>query len=334
MIPVALLGTGRVLPGRSVTTEEVASLAVPALDPERLKQRTGISSRNWVEPGTRAASIGAEALRKALDAAGLAPTDLRRIIFVSSSGGDWLSPSTASRIAAELCLTGQSDCFDVGNGCLGFLTALDLAARSVATGLGPIAIVTVEIFSDIIVPEEPRCFAIFGDAASAVIVGARQPDEGILGIRLHTDPTPGLTATIEHPRWSRQVEPVRFGISNQTMSEKAVAFLVKAAQEALDAAGLCMSDIDWFLPHQPNGQMFDRIVEAFAMPPERTLKVVHEIGSTAAASIPYSLDVLMRSARAKPNDTLLMVSVGAGASYGAVVLRLGTGFGGIENLRQ
>lgn len=336
MISVALLGTGRVLPGRAVTTREVAALAVPPLDAERLEQRTGIQSRNWVPKGTRAAPLGARALRQALDAAELQASDLRRIIFVSSSGGDWLSPSTASLIAHELELCGQCECLDLSNGCVGFLTAFDLAARSVATGVGPVAVVTVELFSDLIVPEEPRCFAIFGDAATACVLGTARADEGVLGGSLRTDPTPGLTAFIEHPRWTGKVQPVRFGLSNLAMSDGAIALLVGAANEALEAAGLGMTDVDWILPHQPNGFMLDRIIAALGAPVERTVRIVSETGSIAAASIPFSLDVLVRSGRLKPNATLLLVSVGGGASYGALVLRVGSGAprdnAGIENV--
>jgi 3-oxoacyl-[acyl-carrier-protein] synthase III len=335
MISVALLGTGRVLPGRSVTTREVAALATPPLDAQRLEQRTGIQTRSWVEPGTRAAPIGAQALRQALDAARLIASDLKRIIFVSSSGGDWLSPSTASLIALELQLTGQCECLDLSNGCVGFLTAFDLAARCVATGLGPVAVVTVELFSDIIVPEEPRCFAIFGDAAGAVVLGQGSKDEGVLGVSLRTDPTPGLTAFIEHPRWTGKLQPVRFGLSNLAMSEGAIALLVGAANEALAVSGLDIGDIDWVLPHQPNGFMLDRIIEALGAPNDRTVRIVAETGSIAAASIPFSLDVLVRSGRVRRNHTVLMVSVGGGASYGALVLRVGappcdTELGGTE----
>jgi 3-oxoacyl-[acyl-carrier-protein] synthase III len=130
------------------------------------------------------------------------------------------------------------------------------------------------------------------------------------------------------------LEPGRFGIANLAMAEAAVKYLVSAAHEALAAAELSMEDMDWVLPHQPNGLMFDRIVEALNVPRERTLKVVHEIGSTGAASIPYSLDSLVRSGRVKANDKILMTSVGGGASYGALVVRVGSRLAaGMENLR-
>ncbi|MDD9971744.1 MAG: ketoacyl-ACP synthase III [Myxococcales bacterium] len=323
MIRCSLLGTGSLLPGRPVSSREVAKRAVPPLAPEFIEQRAGIVKRHWVEPGTRSAPLGAEVLRQALSSAGMDAKELRRILFVASTGGDWLIPATATRIVHELGLTGQCDALDINNGCVGFLSALDLASRSVATGCGPVAIVTVEIFSDMLMPDEPRCYAIFGDAAAAVVVGPGAGDDGLLGSRLGSDPTLGLTASMEHPRFSGRVHPLRFGISNRTMSEEAVGYLVRAAREALSEAELSVADIDWVLPHQPNGNMFDQIIAALEVPAERTVKLVGEIGSTGAASIPVALDRLVRTGQLHASSKLLLVSVGAGVSYGAVVVTAG-----------
>lgn len=326
MIPAALLGTGRVLPGRRVENDEVSQRAVPPLDPDFIWKRAGIRARHWVEPGTRAAPLAAEAIQQALSQAGLAASDLRRLIFVSSSSGDWLGPGTASLVAAELGLTGQCDAFDINNACVGFLTALDLAARSVATGLGPVAIVAAEFFSDMITPDDPRTYAIFGDAIGALVVGpAVRDDEGVLGVTLHTDPTPGLTTYIPHPRFSGHHEGLRFGVSNQTIARGAIEYLVRATRTALEAAHLHLDQIDCVLPHQPNGRMFDIILSALKIDPARTHKVVDQIGSCGAASIPFSLDCMARAGRIPAGASLLMLSIGAGASYGAMVLRVGGG---------
>ncbi len=324
MIPVALLGTGSLLPGRVLDNAEVAALARPPVDPDYIASRAGILTRSWAAPGTRSADVGTQVLQQALDAAGLRADQLERVIFTSTAGGDYLTPNTASRIADQLGLTGSCDCYDLNNACTAFLSGVDIAARSVATGMGPVAVVAVEMFSDIIQPDEPRCFVIFGDAAGAAIFGPATGDEGVLGSSLRTDPTPGLTAWVDHPRWSGTVSPIRFGVSNRAMVDGAIGFLQKAADEALERAGLTIDDIDWVLPHQPNGYMFDRIVDGLGASRERTMKVVHEIGSTGCASIPFSLDRLMRSGRVEPGQTLLMVALGAGVGFGAIALRLGT----------
>jgi 3-oxoacyl-[acyl-carrier-protein] synthase III len=321
MIPVRILGTGSVLPGRLVTTAEVAA-AVPGRDAATIEAKTGIATRHWAPRGTRMADVGAEALRHALEAAGLAPADLRRLIFVSSIGGDYVVPATANAVANKLGLLDTCDCFDVNNACVGFLTAFDVAARSAATGLAPTGIVVVELNSHVIKPEDPRPYLIFGDAAAAVVVGAGRPGEGVRGVSLANHAVMEAATTLPHPRLTGSLETVHFAISSREMSDGVVDLMVRAARRALDEAGDTMADVDWVLPHQPNGPLLDAIAAALGASPERMVRVVHEIGSVAAASIPVSLDRLFRTRQVRPGARILMVGVGAGVSYGAVLYRV------------
>jgi len=66
----------------------------------------------------------------------------------------------------------------------------------------------------------------------------------------------------------------------------------------------------------------ENFVEALGVDPQRTVRVVHEVGSVGAASIPISLDRLLRSGRVRSGDRVLMTGVGAGLSFGAVLVRL------------
>lgn len=322
MIPAALAGTGSVLAGRRVTNDEVSAALKRPRPAGTLEARTGIRTRYWMDRDQRLAPVGADALRLALDAAGLRATDLRRILFSSSTGGDWISPATAADVALALGLTDSCDAFDVNAACTGFLTALDLGARCVATGSGPVGLVVVEKSSDVLDPGDPRTFQIFGDAAAAAVLTPATQGEGLLGVSLTTDPSYGKTVSMAHPRWSGRHEPVRFGIPNQEMMDGAIALLRVSMDRALAMAGLALSDVDWVLPHQPNGVMFDAIVTSLGIDPDRTLDVVREIGSTAAAAIPVSLDRLLRTGRTRRGHTVLMVGIGGGVGYGALVWRL------------
>src|SRR5262249_55235776 len=99
VIGARILGTGSFLPGRAVTTAEVVRAAAPDRDPAEIEAKTGIRVRHWAGPEGRVAPIGAEALRRALDAAGLPANALRRIILATSTGGDALVPATANALA-------------------------------------------------------------------------------------------------------------------------------------------------------------------------------------------------------------------------------------------
>jgi 3-oxoacyl-(acyl-carrier-protein) synthase III len=321
MIPVRILGTASLLPGRSVSTTELA--ATLGRNPAALERKTGILTRNWAAPGTSSVSVGAEVLRRALASAGMDATALRRIFFISSTGGDTLVPATAARLSGTLGLVNTCDTVDLGASCMGFLTGFDLAARSIATGSGPVALVMVELGSRVISPEQHRTYAVFGDAAAAVVLAPGREGEGVVGSAFGTDGTLPPDTVMDHPAATGQREWMRFEVRNNDIAKIALGALMKSATAVMAQAGMPFTAVEWVLPHQPNGAMLDMIVEAFGVNPDRVIPVVQEIGSVGAASIPFSLDRLLRTRPVRPGDHVLMAGVGAGVSHGAILYRVG-----------
>lgn len=318
-LPVRIAGTASVAPGCAVPTVDLARQVRPPRDPGQVVARTGIVSRHFAEPEQTKAEVGAAALRQALAAAALPPERLERIIFVNSHGGDVLVPATANTVAAALGLHGSCDCFDLNNACMGFLSAFDLAARSIATGYGPVAVVASELGSRYITPDDPRPFLVCADAAAAVVLTEGRPDEGILGAWLRNDGTVQGEVTLAHPGLTGKRETIRFGAPSARMSELALEAVRQSADAVLAQAGLGLADVRWVLPHQPNGTMLAAMVDLLGLGPERVVPVVQEIGSVGAASLAVSLDRLIRTRPVQPGDRILMIGVGAGASYGALL---------------
>jgi 3-oxoacyl-[acyl-carrier-protein] synthase III len=323
MIPARIAGTAWVRPGRAVTTAELVTRLHPRREAADVEARTGIVSRYLSDNGATAAELGAQALRAALAAADMAPRSLARIIFVDSLGGDMLIPTTSNGVAAALGVAGTCDCFDLNNACMGFLSALDLAARSVATGHGPVGIAVVELGSRYITPNEPRPFLVLGDGVAGVVVDEPRGEEGILASFLCNDGTIDSGVRLRHAALTRAPETIRFGASSEGMSRIAVDAVRRSTKAVLSAAGLALADIEWVLPHQPNGTLLTEIIGSLDIDPARVVRVVHEVGSVGAASIPISLDRLLCSGSVRPDDRLLMVGVGAGLSSGAILYRTG-----------
>ncbi|PRP97712.1 3-oxoacyl-[acyl-carrier-protein] synthase 3 [Enhygromyxa salina] len=323
LIPVRVLGTSSVLPGRAVTTAEVCERAYPGRDPAELVARTGIETRWWADPETTHASLAAEAMRVALDRAGMDATQLLRLIQVNCTGGDMLLPATANAVGDALGLRGSCDCIDLNNACTGFLSALDIGARSVATGLHPVGIVVSELWSRHLDPSDPRSYVVFGDAAAALVLGPGRGREGLRASWLRNDGRLRGSVTLAHAGLTHQPEIVRFGVSNKQITQEATSAILTSARTALDLAGVTMSEVDWVLPHQPNGRMFDMLARELDIPAHKLLRVVGEIGSVGAASIPVSLDRLWRSGKVQPGQLVLLVAVGSGISYGAMIYEVG-----------
>lgn len=318
MIPVSILGTGAATGGEAVPTARLA--AEIGMDPDEAVARTGISQRYRVKDGEDITTMAAAALERALDDAGLAGGDLARLILVGSGGGDVRIPATANRVLGALGIGRTCDAFDLNNACTGFLSAFDVAGRSVATGMHPIAIVAAERFSDVTGPDDPRPYLVMGDAAAAVIVGPGAEGEGIehAVLRNAADFYHGII--MEHA--DTGPARLRFLERNRVIAEAAIGGVVDAVRQTLAGAGLTLDDIDWVVPHQPNGKMLDAMIKLLGVSPDKVVPVVDEIGSVGAASAPYGLDRLMRSGRVSPGDRLLLCAVGAGMSYGAMIHRV------------
>ncbi len=323
MIPVRILGTSSLLPGHRVTTAEIAAEVFPDRDPAYLESRTGIRARYWSDPDTPLAVYAAQALGQAIEEAGLRPTDLRRIVVANCTGAELAFPAVSNEICKRLGLQGSCDTFALNNACCGFLSSFDVASRSVATGLAPVGVVAVELCSRHITPEDPRPYLVFADAVGAAVLGEARPGEGILASYLANDGSLPGNAVLANPTLTRRPEYIEFPQSNREMTEVAVGRLQDAAARVLASAGKQMGEIEWVLPHQPNGSMLERIIEALELDRDRLVRIVDEIGSPGSPSIAISLDRLLHTRPVKSGDHILMVGVGSGVSYGSILYRVG-----------
>jgi 3-oxoacyl-(acyl-carrier-protein) synthase III len=321
-LPVRIAGTSSIPVGPAISTAEIVTRVDPPRDAATVEARTGIASRRFAPSDATAAGLGAAALSSALERAELRAEALERIILVTSGGVDLIFPATANLIAARLGLSMTCDCFDLANACMGFLTALDIAARGIATGGGPVGIAVVELPSRRITPKDARPYLVFGDAAAAAVVAPARGRGGILGSWLRNDGIAFGNVRLESEVLTGRLETIRFTAPQETMGREAIDAVQAATQEALKQADLSLADVDWVLPHQPNGALLDLIVKALGFDPGRVVPVVRELGSAGAASIPVSLDVLMRERPVRAGDRVLLVGVGAGISCGAVLYQV------------
>lgn len=323
MIRAHIAGTASLQEGDVHQTVDLAARAMPDRDAEKLRRVVGIDQRRWIDRSERVTDVGARVLQAALDDAGMAATELRRIVYVSSTGGDVLIPANANRVAHALGLDDTADCFDLNNACVGFLTALDLAARCVATGYGPIAVVDVENLSHYVEPHEPRPYVVMADAAAAAIITPTDADEGIVSSALRNRVSHCEQVELLHPGRTDGEALLRFHAGYKDLRDWAFTAMRESSEQALADAGLDFDSVRWVLPHQPNGAMLTDLLAAFGVDESRTVRVVDEIGSVGSASVPTSLDRLRRSGQLKSGDHVLLTAVGAGTAFGALVLRIG-----------
>ena len=296
--------------------------------PERtvadVEARTGIHARWFANPGDSIAGQAAEAIRKALLAADLPASALKRVIFTCSTGGDYILPANANAVLDLLGLDGTADCFDLNNACVGFLSGLDVAARCVAPGLGPVAVVASEMGSRHIDPADPRPYVVFGDAAAAANVTASEPGgAAVLASAFGNRGSLRDTVHMAHGSLTGQRENIVFNKSNRDITDIAMAGLGQVATAIFAQTGLDWHGVDWIVPHQPNGAMLGQIADHFGLDRAKMIPVVAETGNIGSASTAVGLDRLLRSGQVRTGQTILLIGVGSGLSYGALLYRVG-----------
>lgn len=292
---------------------------MPGRDPAQMAQRIGIQQRHFAAPGATVAGEGAAVLQEALAEAGWVASDLDRVILVNSHAGDHPIPATVNALLAALGVHDTVGGFDLNNACTGFLSGLDVGARMVQTGIERVAVVTVELLSKFISPATPRSYVVLADAAAACLLetapsgfGLQSSDFGNDGSRLHA-------VTLAHGGTPDRGHDIQFGAPGADFERFALEGMLGSARAALAQAGVALSEVDWFVLHQPNGALFDAFLDALRIDPARTVRVVDQVGSVGAASAALGLDALRRQRDPQPGQRVLFVAVGAGASRGAIL---------------
>ncbi len=178
-----IAGTGSYLPAHILTNDELAK-RVDTSD-AWIRTRTGIRERRLAAPDEKTSDLAAHASRAALAAAGIAPTEVD-LIIVATTTPDMVFPSTATILQAKLGAVG-GPAFDVQAVCSGFVYALAVADRMVASGMAKNALVVgAEIYSRILDWNDRGSCVLFGDGAGAVVL-VPSPVPGIGSAHLHAD---------------------------------------------------------------------------------------------------------------------------------------------------
>jgi 3-oxoacyl-[acyl-carrier-protein] synthase-3 len=312
-----VLGTGSALPVRRVDNAELA--ATVETSDEWIIERTGIRSRHVAGDGETTASLAVDACRRALEAAGLQPSDIDLIVLATATP-DQTFPSSATKVQATL---GINDCiaFDVHAVCTGFLYALTVADAMLRGGNATTALVIgAETFSRILDWEDRATCVLFGDGAGALVLRSEEGERGILATKLHADGRHNDLLFVDGgPSTTGTVGKLR--MKGREVFRHAVVNLADVLGEVLSSAGLTTADVDWVVPHQANARIIDATARKLGLSAEKVVVTVDRHANTSAASVPLALDTAVRDGRIKAGDLVVLEAMGGGFTWGAAALR-------------
>jgi 3-oxoacyl-[acyl-carrier-protein] synthase-3 len=301
-----LVSIGAARPAASYTA---ADLGAPfGKDAAWVEARTGIECLRRLAPDETIDDLAVAAGERALANADIAGSvDL--VITATCSR----MPEHGRTVAARLA-TGAAT-FEINSACSGFSYALAAADAFIRTGSAHVVlIVAAEQMSRLIDPTDLGTSIIFGDGAGAAVVAASDDGAHIGPVVFGSD---GADAAL--------IECDPSGVlrmQGRSVFRWAVDTVPTLVERACERAGVAVSDVEVFVPHQANRRITDAVVRKLDLDHAIIATDITTAGNTSAASIPLAIDTVLATEPHARGALAVLVGFGAGLSYAAQVARL------------
>ena len=351
MIRTKILGLGSYVPDRVVTNEEIGFLndqhvrqetQQSETSDEWIQRRTGIKERRYVprESGMATSDLALRAAQRALIDANLEPQDIDCIILGTLSP-DIHFPGTAVFLQDKLGIARSGcACFDIRQQCSGFVYGLQMADAFIKTGMYKrILLVGAELHSHSLdyTTRGRDVMVLFGDGAGAMILGPMETDDpkaGVMYTSAHADGSGAMSLYLKifeiaklpylnydpHNRDENQM--MYPWMDGKRVFLNAVRGMVMSTNAALEKTGLTWDDIQWFVPHQANLRINEKVAEVAKIPADKVLNSIEFYGNTTAATVPLTIDHWRQQGKVKRGDRILSSVFGSGFTWGATIFTL------------
>lgn len=306
-------------------TNEELLLAHEGKTFEDIVRVTGIESRWWVAPEEDRVELAARAAMQVLESAGEAAVRRIGLVLVSTTSLEDISPSTACKVVGRLGERGvsipEAAAMDISAACSGFLYGLRLAYDHVQSSPGELVLLlTSETLSPLLNEDDFSTHILFGDAATAVLVGA----QGVCPLARFALRRPVLRAKPDKKQVlvapalgsGRHIE-----MDGSRVFREAVRSMSKVARQACQEAQVAAGELDLVIAHQANQRILDAVAGTLGLSHERLASNIRENGNTSSSSIPLLLSDLERDGRLAKGQRLCLCAFGAGFTFGAVVVK-------------
>ena len=324
---------------------------------EWIRERSGIHTRYYVDPGTGSADLGAEAARQALDDAGVEAEQVDYLVCATMTP-DHYFPGTGGLIQARLGVP-PLPALDLRQQCAGFAYGLQIVDALIRSGAArTVLLVGTDVHSSLI-PWSERSWEIlygrddgppsaeewawnnrfrhltvlFGDAAGAMVFRADSGggDRGILGASLYADGdhmdilfVPGVGSAYRpfvDPAMIERGDSVPV-MDGRAVFKLAVTRMPKVTREVLADCGYTLDDLDLVIMHQANLRINEAAQKFMRLGDAKVHNNIQTYGNTTSATLPLAFHEARQAGKAPEGSLVAFTALGAGLHYGSVLIRV------------
>lgn len=279
-------------------------------------RRTGIERRHWASEGETAVSMAASACHTALEQAGLMLDDVDVVICATTSPTS-VTPSMACQVVHQLT-TGQAvpnvQAYDINAACSGYLYALQSGYDFLqSTPEGRVLLVTAEVLSPLLNPEDFDTAILFGDATSATILYGEAHLEQAFAkvtrpeVSARGEDGTALSVPLAHDGYIQ--------MQGRKVFTEAVRSMVGSLNRVCTQQHLLIDDLRLVVPHQANQRIIDAIQTRVGVD---VYSNIRNYGNTSSTSIPLCLAEVLPNCES--GERLGLCAFGGGFTFGAGIL--------------
>ena len=338
---VRIRGIATAVPRRCLEVSEWQSFK-SSEDRQKYMDSVGVHRLRRHEGNMTCSDLCQAAAERLLQDIGWDAEDVDLLVFLSQSM-DYFLPATACVLHGKMGMRQDCACFDIGMGCSGWTYGLQVVSSMVQSGVFKKALLLagdargIES-KEVLLKDKEHGVPLFGDAGTAT---ALCYDEAAppMTFDSYTDGS-GYEAIIRRVGRSRHpATPDSFAYTEDafghihrpidTEMDGAAVFVFgiskvpKAVKSLLRDTEMSVEDVDYFLFHQANLMMNEKIREKCKIPPEKCPYSLRDFGNNSSASIPLTIVTRLRDAIDQPGEhRALACGFGVGLSWSSSVLSL------------
>lgn len=324
---------------------------------EWIRERSGIVTRYYVEPGTGSADLGAAAARAALEDAQVDADEIDYLVCATMTP-DHYFPGTGALVQQRLGID-PLPALDIRQQCAGFAYGMQVVDALIRGGVARnVLLVGTDVHTslmpysqttwDVLYGADPASLSaedrewndrfrhllvLFGDAAGAMVFRAEEEHDGrgILRSRLVADGNhreilyvPG-GGSARRPWVDAEMiargETVPF-MDGRHVFKLAVTKMPEVTVEVLEAEGRSIEDLDLLVMHQANLRINEAARKSLGLPEEKVHNNIDRYGNTTSATLPLAFHEARAAGKAPEGSLVAFTALGAGLHYGSVLMRV------------
>lgn len=319
--------------------DEIANYDFPERSSLKLQKLLGLESHRYlVDDRVTGSDMALRGIRYLIETGELLPQDIDALLYITQTP-DHFVPATSNIIQGSLGLKHDTICMDINQGCAGFLIGImqSFLLLSLET-VKKVVLVNADTASKQTNNRDRNTFPLVGDAVSITLIERVPGSQAFMSMKMDGSRWQALyiPAGAYRIRSTPETAEVRAlgdgnfrSLEQITMDGNAIfnfttVEVPQLINEALAYSGYPKDAIDYFLFHQPNKFILERLGDLLGVVREKMPNDTSTIyGNTSSVSIPQTICHALGGPILDHNYLVCLAGFGVGLTWNAMVTRLG-----------